>query len=327
MAITQKELLESEFEAEGNEIFGGILRTGLYSLVGTSKVGKSLIATSLANHVATGTEYLGMNMPKGKALYIDLDNYDYETKSRIKALNFEPNENVVYEFDDINSIYKIECYLDSLRDIEDYRLVIIDSLINLTDFANSIDDYNEVYPTIKKLRDIIVSKNLVGIFIHHTKKENAKSDQDKVLGSKAITACCTGTIFLSVSNEFSKTGELRFILRNKTTIIHIKKDTNNINWVLDDKHECGEDIPRDLLNIINAVVLSKEHKLIGTCQDIAAMTKITFNPASITKYLKQNIDFLTENNITFSNSRVNQKRIITIIYHENGIEQNEEMTV
>ena len=44
MPITQEELLNKVFKAEGQEIFGGILRPGLYVLAGTSKVGKSIIA-------------------------------------------------------------------------------------------------------------------------------------------------------------------------------------------------------------------------------------------------------------------------------------------
>lgn len=322
MGLTQKELLESEFEAEGKEIFGGILRPGLYVLAGSSKVGKSLIATSLANHVASGTEYLGMNMPKGKVIYFDLDNYDYETKARIRALGFKPNENIIYEFKDVNSIYKIECYLDSLHDIENYRLVIIDSYINLMEVASSNDNYNEIYPMIKKLRDVIVSNNLVGIIIHHIKKENVKSDQDKVIGSKALTAGCTGTILLSVSNEFSAHAKLKFILRNNKSIISLKKDNKNINWILDDNLECGEEIPRNVLNIINTVVSRDNHVLTGTCQEIAVMTNIDFNPKYLTKYLKENTDFLMENNVTFSNERTSGKRTITIVYHEEEINQN-----
>ena len=49
MPITQRELLEKEFKTENKAIFGNILKPGLYVLSGTSKVGKSIIATTMAN--------------------------------------------------------------------------------------------------------------------------------------------------------------------------------------------------------------------------------------------------------------------------------------
>ena len=45
------------------------------------------------------------------------------------------------------------------------------------------------------------------------------------------------------------------------------------------------------------------------------------NPNYLTKYLKQNQQYLEENNITFHNERNGQKRTITIEYHEEDIQQ------
>ena len=87
MPITQKELLEKEFKSEGVNLFGGLLRPGLYVLAGSSKVGKSMIATTIANCVAQGNDFLGRPMPKGYVIYFDNDNYVFETKSRIISLN------------------------------------------------------------------------------------------------------------------------------------------------------------------------------------------------------------------------------------------------
>lgn len=76
MPITQKELLEKEFKSEGVNLFGGLLNPGLYVLAGTSKVGKSMVATTMANCVAQGIDFFGKSMPKGKVIYFDNDN-DY----------------------------------------------------------------------------------------------------------------------------------------------------------------------------------------------------------------------------------------------------------
>lgn len=322
MPITQKELLEKEFKSEGVNLFGGLLRPGLYVLAGSSKVGKSMIATTMANCVAQGNDFLGRPMPKGKVIYFDNDNYDFETKSRIVSLNFSGTNEVLYEFNDSKSIYDINERLSQIPDIEKYKLIIIDSYVGLDEVISSNDSYYEVYPILKELRDIVVKKSLICILIHHTKKNKERIDQDNLIGSKALSGATTGTLLLSVRNEFDIHGELKLILRNNKSIIKIKKDEKNINWVLDtDEQTVTEEIPKNILQLINAVVGLEKHELIGTCQEIVQKSKMELNPNYLTKYLKQNKRYLDENHITFTNDRTGQKRTIKIIYHKDENEK------
>ncbi len=322
MPITQKELLEKEFKSEGVNLFGGLLRPGLYVLAGSSKVGKSMIATTIANCVARGNDFLGRPMPKGKVIYFDNDNYDFETKSRIISLNLSGTNEVLYEFNDSKSIYDINERLAQISDIEKYKLIIIDSYVGLDEVISSNDSYYEVYPILKELRDIVVKKSLICILIHHTKKNKERIDQDNLIGSKALSGATTGTLLLSVRNEFDTHGELKLILRNNKSIIKIKKDEKNINWVLDtDEQTVTEEIPKNILQLINAVVGLEKHELIGTCQEIVQKSKMELNPNYLTKYLKQNKRYLDENHITFTNDRTGQKRTIKIIYHKDENEK------
>ena len=322
MPITQKELLEKEFKSEGVNLFGGLLRPGLYVLAGSSKVGKSMIATTMANCVAQGNDFLGRPMPKGKVIYFDNDNYDFETKSRIISLNLSGTNEVLYEFNDSKSIYDINERLNQIRDIEKYKLIIIDSYVGLDEVISSNDSYYEVYSILKELRDIVVKKNLICVLIHHTKKNKERIDQDNLIGSKALSGATTGTLLLSVRNEFDKHGELKLILRNNKSIIKIKRDGNDINWVVDtDEQTITEEIPKNILLLINTVVSLEKHELIGTCQEIVQKSKMELNPNYLTKYLKQNKRYLDENHITFTNDRNGQKRTIKIIYHKDENEK------
>ncbi|WP_418766124.1 AAA family ATPase [Longibaculum muris] len=318
MPITQKELLEKEFKSEGVNLFGGLLNPGLYVLAGTSKVGKSMVATTMANCVAQGIDFFGKSMPKGKVIYFDNDNYDFETKNRIISLNLSGTNEILYEFNDSKSIYDINERLNQIVDMEKYKLIIIDSYVGLDEVISSNDSYYEVYPILKELRDIVVKKNLICILIHHTKKNKERIDQDNLIGSKALSGATTGTLLLSVRNEFDTHGELKLILRSNKSIIKIKKDEKNINWILDtDEYSITEEIPKNILLLINTVVSLEKHELVGTCQEIVQKTKMELNPNYLTKYLKQNKPYLDENHITFINDRNGQKRIIKIVYHEN----------
>lgn len=100
MPVTQTELLNKSFTSDDNVLFNGIFKTGLYVLAGTSKVGKSIMATSIANCVANWTDFLGISMPKGKVLYFDNDNYEPETKARLLAIKLGKTDDIIYEFND-----------------------------------------------------------------------------------------------------------------------------------------------------------------------------------------------------------------------------------
>ena len=77
-----------------------------------------MVATTMANCVAQGIDFLGKPMEKGKVIYFDNDNYDFETKSRIISLNLSGTNEILYEFNDSKSIYDINERLNQIEDIE-----------------------------------------------------------------------------------------------------------------------------------------------------------------------------------------------------------------
>lgn len=97
-SYTQEELLKIDFKDVDKGILGGLLRSGLYIMGASSKIGKTMIATSIANAVANGTDYLGKSNRKSKVVYFDNDNYDYEAKNRVLALKLAATPNIRYVF-------------------------------------------------------------------------------------------------------------------------------------------------------------------------------------------------------------------------------------
>lgn len=315
-SYTQEELLKIDFKDVDKGILGGLLRSGLYIMGATSKIGKTMIATSIANAVANGDDYLGKSNRKSKVIYFDNDNYDYEAKNRVLALKLKATPNIRYVFgEEATSIRNIKEELKyEVDDLENYSLVIVDSFIGLDEFINSDNCYQSLYPIIKDFRDFIVERSLVCIVLHHTKKGETTGKQDKLIGPKAMSGATTGTIIINVVSEFSKTGTLEFMLRHKKEIIPIKKDGDDIGWVLREEDDEGtEEIPRNILNLINTLV-SKENKQIkGTSQEIVCETKMEVNPYSLFKYLNKHEEILKQNLITFEKGK-SGKRFIIIRY-------------
>lgn len=315
MYYTQTELLNSTFSFNGQGMFDGILKPGIYVLAGSSKTGKSILATTMANSIAFGKTFLNKKMIQGKVIYFDNDNYDFETKDRLNALNMPNTDSIIYEFDRSRSICNISKYLKEIPNINDFRLVIIDSYIGLDEINSSDDSYKEIYPIIKELRDLMIELKLICFILHHTKKGKENFEQDNMLGSKALSGATTGTFLLKVKNEFDNVGELRIILRNHKEIIPIHKDLNSPEWKLDIEIErITSDIDTNILKIINTVVGSKECMIEGTCQELTKLCFLDINPNYLFKFLKQNEYILSENHVSFSQSRTSKRRIISINY-------------
>lgn len=313
---TQEELLNTEFNNADRGILGGLIKNGLYIMGANSKIGKSMIATALANAVANGTEYLGKTNRKGKVIYYDNDNYDYEVKARIQALGLGKNSNIRYVFgEDARSLQDIKNDIKySLQGIEEYSLVIIDSFIGLREFLTVDDNYKNIYPILKDFRNFIVERNLACIFLHHIKKGYGIG-QDLLLGTKALSGATTGTIIVNVANEFSTVGKIEFMLRHKKEIIPIKKDSNQIGWILaDDEDDVVEEIPKNILNLINSVIVKENHQLLGTAQEIVQKAKMEINPNALYKYLVKNEIILKQNGIVFEKKRTHEHRKILVKY-------------
>ena len=315
-SYTQKELLDLSFENTDQGILGGLLRNGLYFLAASAKIGKTMIATALANHVANGTDFLGKSNEKGKVVYFDNDNYAVEAQNRIKALGFNETENIRYVFEeDAGSLYSIMRILQHDEKIREVKLVIIDCLVNLEEFMKTDWDYQSIYTIIKDFRDFIMTYNLTCIILHHTKKGDA-AGQDRLLGSKAMSGAATGTILVTVENEYSQTGKLEFMLRHKKEVIPIRKDENGIGWIFNEHaDEMEVPIPNDLLRLMSAVISSEDKLMKGTCEEIAIRSGMKINPSQLTKFLNKYNVILNANHIEFDNVRSSKKREIVIQYN------------
>lgn len=134
-----------------------------------------------------------------------------------------------------------------------------------------------------------------------------------------MTGATTGTIIINVATEFSKTGTLEFILRHKKDSIPIKKDVDDINWILGEDEEDGmEEIPRNILNLINAVVSRESKEIKGTAQEGVNETKMEVNPFSLFKYLVKHKEILEQNYIYFEKGK-SGKRFILVRYEGENV--------
>ena len=302
---------ESRLEARQG-ILDGLLIPGLYILGGASKMGKSMIATALTNAVAKGESYLGRSNIIGDVMYFDNDNFMSETSNRVHALGFDYSDKVTFVFEEYaKSFEKIKYAIEIYDKPSELKLVIIDSLIGLSDYSQSEKDYSDTYKILEEIKNYMYSKGLICVLLHHTKKGEAGYG-DELLGSRGLTGATTGTIILKITNDKGTRGRLIFTLRHAKEIIEIQKDKNGVGWILAPDKEEEEELDPNIRNVIHAVVLKKEKKIHGTCQEVSAKIGLTFNPMMLTKKLNENKKVLDDNHVHFANFRKKSGRYITI---------------
>lgn len=168
-----------------------IIAKGLVVLTAKSKIGKSWLALQLAVAVANGSDFLGFNTTQGDVLYIDLENTEALTQSRLTTLlnGSEPPDNLVI-------VNEYSTMRDSfLTDITEYlethgkvSLVIIDVFqkIKKPKRANE-SDYEDIYENFTPLKELADKYNISLMLVMHNRKTEDPTDPfSNALGSSAI---------------------------------------------------------------------------------------------------------------------------------------------
>jgi RecA-family ATPase len=157
----------------------GLLAGTVGSIVSPGGLGKSMLALELCSIVAGGADLLGIgNIPKGKAVYLPVEDPQQAIEHRLFAL-FEHQNEIQRE-----NIYKnlivepLEKYMPDLLDnswieaimrlAENTRLIVLDTL-TLFHTADE-NDNGEMKRVIATLIQIASKTGCTILFVHHTAK-------------------------------------------------------------------------------------------------------------------------------------------------------------
>lgn len=187
---TARELVAAELP-QMEYIVDVIIAKGLVVLTAKSKIGKSWLALQLAVAVANGSDFLGFNTTQGDVLYIDLENTESLTQSRLTTVlnGSDPPDNLVivndYSTMRDSFISDITEYIESHHKLS---LVIVDVFqkIKKPKRANE-SDYDDIYENFTPLKELADKYNISLMLIMHNRKMEDPTDPfSNALGSSAI---------------------------------------------------------------------------------------------------------------------------------------------
>lgn len=181
------------------------LPEGLSILAGPPKAGKSLLATHMCACIAAGRKFLGYDVARGGALYIDGETDARGFKRRLHALGWQEGAEGLLFFSapagwllDSDGIDD----LDRFRAFDpDLRLVVIDTLQRLvpqSPGAKFVDAYQQGVARLGPLQKWASSQSVCVLLVHHTgKHSNGGETFDAMSGSRGLTATAENLLTLT----------------------------------------------------------------------------------------------------------------------------------
>ena len=175
---TARELLETEFP-EPKWAVPGLLPVGLVMLAGRPKQGKSWLALQMAVAVGTSGKLLGQDVPKGKALYLALEDSARRLKSRLQNQQ-APMETDVKFYEEWPTLMDggiVELF--QAVDTHGYNLVIIDTISRALGRADQMDQ-GEMTSILGGLQRLALARGITVLLVDHHRKAGGNGDGDVI---------------------------------------------------------------------------------------------------------------------------------------------------
>jgi hypothetical protein len=131
--------------------------------------GKSLLAGTFGAAVATGESIAGIATTRGKVLYIDAENGEWEIHRRVHALGLSPEGIEIFEAGQTFDLRSDWREVERLVDEHGADLLVLDSLRSLAPELEE-NDSGDAEAALGPIRQLAHTRGLAVILIHHTKK-------------------------------------------------------------------------------------------------------------------------------------------------------------
>lgn len=280
-----KELLESDLPPV-EYIVDVIIAKGLIILSAKSKIGKSWFALQLAAAVASGRKFLGFETKQGGVLYIDLENTEALSSSRLATVlnGQEPPEDLVIinEYSTMNDTF-IADLSEYLEENKNTSLVIVDVFqkIKRQKKANQ-SDYEDIYQQFAPLKELTKKYDIGLLLVMHDRKMNDPSDPfNNTHGSTAIMGASDQ--IMTIQKKERKDTEAKLYITGRTVQPgeYVVKFDDSCTWqMVGDAEKIAEKRSREeyekdpIVKTVRKLVSSHKGNYCGTVTEIIEASKM-----------------------------------------------------
>lgn len=203
----------------------------LFVLAASPRAGKSLMALTLAQAVASGGKFLGRPATQGTVIYIRCE--DSETKTKEREIKQGWGEGLPVYWLDKFKLSELD-HLEEVVEELDAKLVVFDTLSRIRD-ASVNESSAEMSQLLEPIQDLCQRQCCTGLLVHHTNKINLENAADTnnvfetIRGSSAIRATCRGSLVIAADDRC-----YRLVAENGwgKLDLQILLDANTLQWRL-----------------------------------------------------------------------------------------------
>ncbi|MDY4414681.1 MAG: AAA family ATPase [Ruminococcus sp.] len=317
--VSMPELYEMVYPAKP-PIIDGFLYNGTYLFVGSPKVGKSFMMAQIAYHVSSGKPMWNNAVRKGTVLYLALeDDYRRLQERLYRMFGTETTSNLFFSVAS-NSLNGglIEQLDGFIREHHNTSLIIIDTLQKIRETEGDTYSYSRDYDIIAQLKAFSDKNNICLLLVHHTRKQKADDNFDKISGTNGLLGAADGAFVMYKSKRTDTGATIEISGRDQPDRkILLKRNEETLCWdldkVIDDKFKAP---PEPLLEKIAGLVNEHNPSWQGTATELLDKLGIDdIKPNTLSLKLNVNAGRLySEYYIWYTNKRNHNGRFIMFQY-------------
>lgn len=191
-------------------IIPNFLGEGLSIIAGNPKTGKSWWALNLAAAVASGTNFLGMDIPEAlNVLYLALEDGKYRLKTRLQMINelVQNKDKLLMSLDFGDMLHGGLENLEKFIVEKKLKLIIIDTWFKFRGIVHmgaNTNAYEKDYCTLAKIKEIADKQHVCILLIHHMKKGKEDNIFLEMSGSAGYAGASDAMYILEQHDSFTK---------------------------------------------------------------------------------------------------------------------------
>lgn len=195
--ISMEELYDTAYPPRV-PIVEGLIFNGTYLFVGAPKVGKSFFMAQLGYHVSMGIPLWGFPVAKGTVLYLALeDDYARLQRRLSKMFGMEGSSNLHFATQSKALNQGLEEQLHKfVKEHEDARLIIIDTLQKVREASGDKLSYGNDYEIVTKLKRFSDQYGICLLVVHHTRKMESSDSFDMISGTNGLLGAADGAFIM-----------------------------------------------------------------------------------------------------------------------------------
>lgn len=315
--ISMEELYDTAYPPRV-PIVEGLIFNGTYLFVGAPKVGKSFFMAQLGYHVSMGIPLWGFPVTKGTVLYLALeDDYARLQRRLSKMFGMEGSSNLHFATQSKALNQGLEEQLHKfVKEHEDARLIIIDTLQKVREASGDKLSYGNDYEIVTKLKRFSDQYGICLLVVHHTRKMESSDSFDMISGTNGLLGAADGAFIMQKEKRTENKAVLEVAGRDQQDQrLFLNFNREQCVWELTKSEtELWKEPVDSVLESLATVVTNEAPEWSGSASELLQLLpEIDMQPNAFTRKLNVTLErLLIDYNIKYESVREHSGRKIKL---------------